>query len=249
MPEILLARPVVEHVALGHQGEDLPRREKAVRQEELVVGAAAADPPPGHGAEAEASPRSPVERSEHEHGRRLPGQDRGHRLADHGARSDAAGADLAEVVEATQAERVDEVVVPNGVAVAAHDAVDVAGGQTGVGERGERRFGGQRQHAAARVSRELGGADAGDGAPVTVMERLGHQLPPRFVRLDGLAAPSTSAVCSPSCGARRCAARRRSGRSGTARPGTAPVARRRVPPRRRTPGPAGARRRAGRRAS
>ena len=33
----------LEHVALGHHGEDLARGEQAVRDEELVVGAVAAD--------------------------------------------------------------------------------------------------------------------------------------------------------------------------------------------------------------
>ena len=37
LAELLVGRPVLEHVALRHQGEDLARREQPVRREELVV--------------------------------------------------------------------------------------------------------------------------------------------------------------------------------------------------------------------
>ena len=73
--------------------------------------------------------------------------------ADLAARRDTAGAGVAEVVEAGHAERVDEVVGPHEVHVAAHDAVDVLRREAGVGDRGQRRL---ASPASARCARSPG---------------------------------------------------------------------------------------------
>jgi len=85
------------------------------------------------------SPRRPaVQRPEHQHVGRLPRQDGGDGLADHGAGGDAARAGVTEVRELGQPEGVDQVVVVHQVHVAAHDAVDLGGGDAGVVKRGGR---------------------------------------------------------------------------------------------------------------
>ena len=170
--EVLLVRAVLEHVALGDEAEDLARRQQAVREEELVVGAVAADARRRHRAEPEAAAAAPVERAVHQDVGGQPGDDGRHRLGDLGGRGHATGTGVAVVVEAGHAEGVDQVVGPHEVHVAAHDAVDVLRRQAGVGDRGQRRLGGERQLAAPGVAAEVGPPDPADRAAVAVLERL-----------------------------------------------------------------------------
>ena len=44
MSQLFRGGPKLDHVALGHQGEDLARGEEAVGREELVVGTRPPDP-------------------------------------------------------------------------------------------------------------------------------------------------------------------------------------------------------------
>jgi hypothetical protein len=171
-PEVLLVRAVLVHVPLGDEGEDLPGREQAVGEEQLVVGSAATDAGRGDRAEPEAPAAAPVERAVAQHVRGHPRHDGSDGLGDHRRRGNPAGTGIAVVVEVGHPECVDEVVVAHRVHVAADDPVDVLWRQAGVGDRGERRLRRQRQHAATRVAAEIRGTDAADRAAIPVMERL-----------------------------------------------------------------------------
>ena len=133
--ELLGRRAVLDHVALGHQGEDLARGQQAVGGEQLVVRAAAADPRALERRLAEPHAGASVEAAEHEDGGGLAGQDGADGLADHRARGGATWAVLAEVGQIADPETVGEVVATDVVHVAADDAVDVGGGEPRIGER------------------------------------------------------------------------------------------------------------------
>ena len=150
--------------------EHLARREEPVRHVELVVGAAAADDLAARRGQAVPATGAAVELAEHQHRGRLPGQDRADRLADHRRSSHATGADLGPVRHVGQADGLDQVVVVDGVHVAADDAVDVVGLQAGVGDRGQRGLRRQRQVAAAGVAAVVGLADPDDRAAVPVIQ-------------------------------------------------------------------------------
>ena len=179
--ELLVGGAVLGHVALGDEGEELTGRDQAPGQEELVPRLLPADPglPGGRCAGAEPPARAPVQRAEDDDGGGLAAEDRPDRLGDHAGRGDAAGTDGRGVGEVLEAERLGQVRVGHEVGVAADDAVDVVRREPGVGERVERRRRREGQLGDPRVLRELGGADAGDRAPVAmvVAGRSVHVVP------------------------------------------------------------------------
>ena len=172
--DLLVLCAELDHVPLGHQRERLARREQAVGSEELVVGAGPADLVCAQRRLAVAPARPAVQLTEHQHRRRLSGEDGGNRLPDHGGRRHAARSDRRPEGDVGDAERVGQRAVQHGVALAAHDAVDVLRGEPGVIDGSQCRLGRQGQVAAFGVAGEVGRSDPHDGALVTVREHFGH---------------------------------------------------------------------------
>jgi hypothetical protein len=115
----------------------------------------------GAGYLAEPPPRTLVQRAvAHDH-LGDPGGDRHRRLLHDRAGGASPVAHLAEEPQLAKAELAGQGDLGGAVHGERHQPVDVGGRQPGVGQRGGRRLGGQPQLAAARVLRELGGADAG----------------------------------------------------------------------------------------
>ena len=169
LAELLGRGAELDHVALGEHRERLARREEPVRHVQLVVAASAAHDLAARRGQAVPTTGAAVQLAEHQHRGRLPGQDRADGLADHRRRSHATGADLGPVRHVGQADGLDEIVVVDGVHVAADDAVDVVGLQAGVSDRCQRRLCGQRQVAAAGVTAVVGLADPDDRTAVPVV--------------------------------------------------------------------------------
>ena len=170
MAELLGRGAELDHVALGEHRERLSGRQEPVRHVQLVVRSSAAHDLAARGGQAVPDTGAAVQFAEHQHCGRLPGQDRTDGLADHRRSGNTTGADFGPISHVGQADGLDEIMVVDGVHVAANDAVDVVRLQAGVSDRCQRRLCGQRQVAAAGVTGVIGLADPDDRTAVPVIQ-------------------------------------------------------------------------------
>ena len=160
-PEVLVGDPVRRHVALGMHRD--PRR-GGEQSERGVVRHERRSPQVAAAAAAEAHAGALVERPPAHHDVGHPGRD-GHRRVHHGAgRRAAAVRHAGEEVQVADAHVAGDFDLVAGVHGEGDHAVDVAGGQPGVVERGTDCLAGQLEFAAAGLLGELGLPDAGYGA-------------------------------------------------------------------------------------
>ena len=177
--QVLVAGAVAQHVPLGHDREDLPGCHQAEGKEELVVGAAAPHSPrtrlPVRHTIAHAGPT--VEGTEGQHGIGLAGQDGAYSLPHHGARGGSAWSHLAPIGEIGKTERLDQIGMPDQVAIAPHDAVDLRRTDPGIGAGLESCLGCQAQVASPRVAGEVRAANTDDGTAVSMTVVSRHLYP------------------------------------------------------------------------
>ena len=190
--EVFAGCAVFVHVARGEHRDPRRRCQQTERRRprEADLGHLGAGRTILH-AGAEACPRSFVEGAVHEHVVGLPRRNGHRRLCDRAARGAAAVVDHREVGQIGDAEVAGDFDLGVHLCREGDDAVHLLGVDACVVERGLARFDGQRQRCAARVLRELGGADADDGGGSGVVH---HDRQPAF----GSARSMVPVTCAPS---------------------------------------------------